>query len=210
MGHVTAQVLTLLLYLVFYHKIPLPVRLGRRYLAKNWKLDAKLYAIGLPATLNLVLPSLLVSALNAIFAAYSEIYVVILGIYYKLQTFLYLPANGVIQGMRPLIGYNYGAGEQQRVRRIYGLALAINGCIMALGTLVLLVGARPFNGVVYRSSPYCGGRRYGAAYYQRRFFGFGGIYYHLRRFGGLGYGRAFLSYLLMPLCGGYSAGGLGA
>ena len=33
-------------------------------------------------------------------------YVVVLGIYYKLQTFLYLPANGIVQGMRPLISYN--------------------------------------------------------------------------------------------------------
>ena len=34
------------------------------------------------------------------------------GIYYKLQTFIYLPANGIVQGMRPLIGYNYGAGGE--------------------------------------------------------------------------------------------------
>ena len=37
----------------------------------------------------------------------------VLGIYYKLQTFLYLPANGIVQGMRPIIGYNYGAGEDE-------------------------------------------------------------------------------------------------
>ena len=43
----------------------------------------------------------------------------VLGIYYKLQTFLYLPANGIIQGMRPLIGYNYGAGETKRVHRLF-------------------------------------------------------------------------------------------
>ena len=42
--------------------------------------------------------------------AYSEVYILVLGIYYKLQTFVYLPANGIVQGMRPLIGYNYGAG----------------------------------------------------------------------------------------------------
>ena len=55
-------------------------------------------------------PSVLVSFLNSLLAAYSQGYVVILGIYYKLQTFLYLPAGGIVQGMRPLISYNYGAG----------------------------------------------------------------------------------------------------
>ena len=55
--------------------------------------------------LNLALHSLLVSFLNGILALYSQSYVVILGIYYKLQTFLYLPANGIVQGMRPIDVY---------------------------------------------------------------------------------------------------------
>ena len=67
----------------------------------------------------MALPSLLISALNVILAAFSQTYVFVLGVYYKLQTFLYLPANGVVQGMRPLIGYNYGAGEHKRVKKIY-------------------------------------------------------------------------------------------
>lgn len=83
----------------------------------------KLYAIGIPATLNMALSSVLISALNAILAVYSEAYILVLGIYYKLQTFLYLPANGIIQGMRPLIGYNYGAGEHKRVKRSFNLFL---------------------------------------------------------------------------------------
>lgn len=57
-----------------------------------------------------------------------------LGVYYKLQTFLYLPANGIVQGMRPIIGYNYGAGEHARVQKIYRVALALSACIMAVGT----------------------------------------------------------------------------
>lgn len=64
----------------------------------------------MPASLSLALPSILISVLNVILAAYSAVYVFVLGVYYKLQTFLYLPANGVVQGMRPLMGYNYGAG----------------------------------------------------------------------------------------------------
>ncbi len=58
---------------------------------------------------------------------------VILGIYYKLQTFLYLPASGIVQGMRPLIGYNYGAGEQGRGREIYRDTLGLCAAIMAAG-----------------------------------------------------------------------------
>lgn len=73
--------------------------------------------MGIPAAINLALPSLLVSSLNAMLASFSQIYVVVLGVYYKLQTFLYLPANGIVQGMRPIIGYNYGAAEHKRVKK---------------------------------------------------------------------------------------------
>lgn len=56
----------------------------------------------------LALPSVLVSILNGMLVKFSEVYVAVLGIFLKLQSFIYMPANGIIQGMRPIIGYNYG------------------------------------------------------------------------------------------------------
>ena len=94
--------------------------------------------MGIPATLNMALSSLLISSLNAILAVYGQMYVMILGVYYKLQTFLYLPANGIIQGMRPLIGYNYGAGEQKRVHKLYSYTLYLSAGIMLTGTLLCM------------------------------------------------------------------------
>ena len=132
------QVVTLIIYLLVYIIKPIHVKLGMKYLARRSDLNKKLYSIGIPAILNMALPSLLTTALNAILSTYSQIYVLILGIYYKLQTFLYLPANGVIQGMRPVIGYNYGAGEHRRVNKIYNITLAMTGIIMIIGTVICL------------------------------------------------------------------------
>ena len=137
------QVVSLAVYLVVYAVAPPPVRLGRVWLRPDLRLDARLYAIGVPAILNLALPSLLVSVLNSLLAAFSQSYVVILGIYYKLQTFLYLPASGIVQGMRPIIGYNYGAREYGRVRKIFSTTLVMCAAIMLLGTLLCLAGAEP-------------------------------------------------------------------
>ena len=78
--------------------------------------------------------------------------VVVLGIYYKLQTFLYLPANGIVQGMRPLVGYNYGAREHGRVSRLYNLTLGLSAGIMAIGTLLCLTIAGPLMGL-FTSNP---------------------------------------------------------
>lgn len=111
------QVSTLLLYVVLYAVKKPSVTINRKYLKRNKAIDRKLYFVGIPAAINLALPSLLVSSLNAMLASFSQIYVVVLGVYYKLQTFLYLPANGIVQGMRPIIGYNYGAAEHKRVKK---------------------------------------------------------------------------------------------
>ena len=133
------QTLSLVIYLAVYAARPMQVRLSRRHLALSRWMVLRLYAVGIPATLNLALPSILISALNAILAAYSQVYILVLGIYYKLQTFLYLPANGFVQGMRPLVGYNYGAGERQRVNQIYRIVLCMSGLIMAAGTVICLL-----------------------------------------------------------------------
>lgn len=141
------QVLSVVVYLVVYLHTELPVRLRRSCLRPDAALDGRLYAIGIPAILNLALPSLLVTFLNGLLAAFSQSYVVVLGIYYKLQTFLYLPANGFVQGMRPLIGYNYGAREHARVKKLFQLTLLMSAAIMAAGTVICQVASGQLMGL---------------------------------------------------------------
>ena len=133
------QVLTLVIYLLFYYLRPISVKIRLQHLRPSRHLVGRLYAIGIPAVLNLALPSVLISALNAILAAFSQTYVLILGAYYKLQTFLYLPANGIVQGMRPVIGFNYGAKEYGRVKQIFRTVLVMTAAIMVVGTVLCLV-----------------------------------------------------------------------
>lgn len=145
------QCVSLGVYLAVYALRRPPVRLRRAALRPAPALIGRLYAIGVPAILNLALPSLLVSVLNGLLAGFGAGYVVILGVYYKLQTFLYLPASGIVQGMRPVIGYNYGAGETARVRRIYRTTLALCAVIMAAGTALCLGLAGPLIGLFTRN-----------------------------------------------------------
>lgn len=130
------QAVNLALYLFLYAARPLHVRLCRKNALPGRETAGQLYAVGIPAALSMALPSLLISALNLILSDWGQSYVLILGAYYKLQTFLYLPANGIVQGLRPLIGYNYGAGERRRVQEIFRAALALAAGIMLAGTLL--------------------------------------------------------------------------
>ncbi len=130
------QLLTLLAYLIFCKTDPIPVKIKCQYLRPEKNVAMKLYSVGLSATLSLALPSLLISVLNGILAAFSGTYVLVLGVYYKLQTFIYLTANGIIQGIRPLMGYNYGAGEKERVQKIFRTTLALTMGVMCIGTIL--------------------------------------------------------------------------
>lgn len=130
------QVVSLLVYLMFYIAKPIPVKIRRGCFKPQKEMALKLYGIGISATLNLALPSLLISALNGILSGFSEKYVLVLGVYYKLQTFIYLTANGIIQGIRPLMGYNHGAGERERVQQIFRTTLLLTAGVMAVGTVL--------------------------------------------------------------------------
>lgn len=135
------QTASLVIYVAIYMGGSLPVRLrlrGRGKISEKKHLG-RLYYVGIPAALNIALPSVLIAALNGILSQFSQMYVLILGIYYKLQTFIYLTANGIVQGVRPLVGYNYGAMEFGRVKKIHYTALMLCSAVMLGGMTVCLV-----------------------------------------------------------------------
>lgn len=133
------QSVTLLAYVAALIISPLPVSFSKRNISFNKELMKKLYLVGIPASLNMALPSVLISSLNGILAAFSDKYVLVLGAYYKLQTFIYLSANGIIQGIRPLVSFNFGAGENGRVHKIFNTSLALTSGIMALGVALSFI-----------------------------------------------------------------------
>src|SRR5699024_717091 len=82
------QTFSLAIYIICYFAGHFPIRLCLTSNIFDIPLTSKIYSIGVPATLNLALPSLLISCLNIILSVYSQIYVLVLGLYYKLQTIL--------------------------------------------------------------------------------------------------------------------------
>ena len=130
------QSLGLVIYFICYRVGRFQVRLGLNKDTFDKEITIKMYSVGIPAVFNLALPSLLISALNSILASFSDTYVLVLGVYYKLQTFLYLTTNGIVQGMRPIVGYNFGAKEYTRVKKIVFDSLTLSVIIMTVGTLL--------------------------------------------------------------------------
>ncbi|MGI6109768.1 MAG: MATE family efflux transporter [Eubacteriaceae bacterium] len=134
---VFAQIVVFTFYPIASHFHPIPVHFKRENMAFNGKLCGQILKVALPSGLTVGLPSFLTSVLNSILITYSEVYVAVLGIYFKIQTFFYLPASGLIQGMRPIVSYNYGAGEYSRVRKTIRYAMMIIAVIMGVGTVIM-------------------------------------------------------------------------
>ena len=89
------------------------------------------------------LPSVLVSCLNGILSTVSQSAVAFFGVYYKLQTFVYMPSNGVVQGMRPLMSYNYGYQKRDRMDKILKTAGVCIFAILCAGTLLFTLLPEP-------------------------------------------------------------------
>lgn len=104
-----------------------------------------IYAVGFPAIIMQSIGSVMVSGINLIIsiaditAAYAAAYINAFGIYFKLQSFVFMPVFGLNQGVSPIIGYNYGARNKKRMYSAFNLGVMIAAGIMALGTLLFHV-----------------------------------------------------------------------
>ena len=159
------QVIPLIVYLFIFIKHPVSLHFQWHKKSLQKRLMGQMYGVGIPATLNLALPSFMITALNGILAVYSASYVLVLGIYYKLQTFIYLSANGIVQGIRPIISYNYGAGERGRVKKNFYYCINYD-CFHYVCWYVDMFGiCRKSDRTVYKKFAYDFGWRTGGTHY---------------------------------------------
>ncbi|MDR3225644.1 MAG: MATE family efflux transporter [Clostridiales Family XIII bacterium] len=89
--------------------------------------------VGAPSIIMISIQSFLISGLNAILISYSTTAVAVLGVYFRIQTFVILPVIGMGQGALPIMGYNFGAGNRHRLMATFKLAIRIAVIIMAVG-----------------------------------------------------------------------------
>lgn len=131
-------VISLLGYILIFTNCKLQIKIS--FKAKGEKnILKKLYCVGFSSSLNLALPSFMIIALNAILSKYDSSFVLILGVYYKLQSFLFFIVSGLVQGIRPLISYNEGSKEYKRVDKIVIYSLIISLIVMVIGTALFLL-----------------------------------------------------------------------
>lgn len=109
----------------------------------GWKPELRMMGniltVGLPSTVMASISSVLTVLMNQILIAYGAVAVNVLGVYFKLQSFVFMPVFGLSNGMVPIVGYNYGAKNRQRVYSAIKVALTYAIVIMAVGMLLFLL-----------------------------------------------------------------------
>ena len=98
----------------------------------------RIYRCGLPSIFMQSLYTLYIIGLNLILAGFTEDAVTVLGIYYKLQAFFFIPLMGLQQVILPVISFNHGAGLESRVRETVKWAVGISAAVAGAGTAVFL------------------------------------------------------------------------
>ena len=97
----------------------------------------RIYTVGAPAIAMQALGSIMSYGMNRILGTISEAAITAYGIFFKLQSFIFMPAFGLNNASVPIIGYNYGAQKKKRIRDAIFCGLGICSCIMLLGTAII-------------------------------------------------------------------------
>jgi putative MATE family efflux protein len=99
----------------------------------------RIYSVGLPSILMGSLGSVMVYGLNNILIGFTSTAVAVFGVYFKLQSFIFMPVFGLNNGMVPIIAYNFGARRKERITGTIRLSVMYATGIMMLGTAVFQI-----------------------------------------------------------------------
>lgn len=102
----------------------------------DWKIVADIYKVGLPSIVMQSIASVMIIFYNMILVVYSTTAVAVLGVYFRIQSFVFMPVFGLNQGAMPILGYNYGAKNKDRLMKTYKEAFKVALIVMAAGTLL--------------------------------------------------------------------------
>lgn len=133
---VFGQIVAMLLAALLNHTKNKEVRAKIRGFRPHPKTIAQIYEVGIPSIIMLSISSVMTFGLNKILITFSETAVAVFGVYFRLQSFIFMPVFGLNNGMVPIIAYNYGARSRRRIMETVRLSIGISVGIMAIGVAI--------------------------------------------------------------------------
>lgn len=144
---VIGQVVSMLIAMYFHYRKNTEVKSGMQYLKPDKDIVKEIYVIGLPAIIMQALMSFMTYGVNLIFGTVSQAAVTAYGIFYKIQQFIFFAGFGLRDAITPIVSFNYGMGDKNRVKQGIFYGILYTEIIMLIGTIGLEVFASPLIGL---------------------------------------------------------------
>ncbi|MBQ8382268.1 MAG: MATE family efflux transporter [Clostridia bacterium] len=154
---VIGQIAAFLIAIVLNQFFNKEIALQKSFRRPDFKMCGKIMGIGFPSIIMVAIGSLMTVCMNQILKGIdvTEVSVAVFGIYYKLQSFVFMPIFGLNNGFIPIVAFNYGAQNRKRMVKVIRYAVITAVCIMTIGLVLfqlipdkLLMIFKPENGDV--------------------------------------------------------------
>lgn len=142
MATVIGQIASAIFGIIINHKLNRDVHLSFRGFKPSWKLIKEIYVIGIPSIIMGSIGSVMTGGLNLIFNGFGAMTTAaqnVLGIYFKLQSFVFMPVFGLNNGLIPIVAYNYGAQKRKRIVRVAIVSCLFALCFMTAGLVLMQI-----------------------------------------------------------------------
>ena len=136
---VFGQIVAMFLAMYFNHAKNKDVSLAFRGFKPNKRTIAIIYEVGIPSIIMQSISSVMTFGMNKILISFSETAVAVFGVYFKLQSFIFMPIFGLNNGMIPIVAYNYGSRSKKRIMETVRLSIGISIGIMLIGLIIFQV-----------------------------------------------------------------------
>lgn len=133
-GQMVAACLGLLMNLKFNKEIHYSFE---KILHPEAEIVGRIYAVGVPSILMMSIGSIMTYLMNRILIAFSTTATAVFGVYFKLQSFFFMPVFGLNNGLIPVLAYNYGARSKPRIDEALRFSVMVAFTIMTAGTIVM-------------------------------------------------------------------------
>ena len=144
---VLGQIVAMLLGLFFNLKFNREISLNMRGFRPSWRVIKTIYAVGLPSIVMMLVGSVMNYGMNQILLGFTSTATAVFGVYFKLQSFVFMPVFGLNNGMVPIVAYNYGARNKERILRTIRFSIALATGVMLAGLAVFQLLPRQLLGL---------------------------------------------------------------
>jgi putative MATE family efflux protein len=112
------------------------IQINLRGFRPNWTTIKNIYKVGAPSIVMMTIGSVMTFGMNKILLAVSSTAAAVFGVYFRLQSFIFMPVFGLNNGIVPIVAFNYGARNKARIVRTIKVSMAYATGIMVIGVLI--------------------------------------------------------------------------